>query len=624
MAKTGSAPARKKAPGRGGRRRGQGAKPLTADQRLSRSISLEGAKSELISENARALLEVTDTSPRRKLLAHLSDPEGIADPRLEAGWVASDGPWLAATVSRLCVQTIGRWKGLPLVFEGWQVRFVTDALSFEDGSTVGVSGLEVGEYLYGTALLGIPRKNGKTVTTAAAAVVKASPCDGEGRPEVLLAAGSREQTSPMFDSVCDFVNGSSLLRSVMVTSKTLVEVSANGGSIERLAGDGKLNHGRNPYFTAADELHGWTTPRQRENWAAITTADGARDDALLWAITTAGFNKATPLGDLFDQAYASPHRVDVEGMGDGGFVVLDRDARLCVHWYAIGPLTAMDDLAGWKRANPASWRTPERIRRDLAKKIDESTKRRLYGNAWTRSRSQWIRDAAWAELVDDELVEATLVEGARVAVAVDASLSHDLTAVSVAAPTGDGRVAVRCRTFSVRQDAPAHVYFAGDTIDLETVERYIAGGRLGHDPSAPWMEVLRDVVGDVVGTDLSEMFDVAIVGFDPRYFARSAQMLEKADLVMARYEPKGAETWSAVQSFYNLAVAGALVVESDGVLAAHVAAAAGEKTDKGWRVSKLAAAHPIDGLISSVIAVDLAIDGLEVEEEPEAWAAVWD
>lgn len=593
----------------GGRRAGQGRKPMTPEQRLATAIASRAANSELITEAVARLLEKTDLSPRRRLLHFRATGEGN-DPG-----VRTDGPWVAMVLELTCVQTIGRWKGLPLKLEGWQRAFLDDALSFDDA----------GEYLYGTSVLGIPRKNGKTTTTSGVAVVKASPCEGEGRPEVLLAAGSRLQAGPLFTTATDFVDGSALLRGVMVTSKSAIDCPANGGIVKTVAGDGKLNHGGNPYFTAADELHAWVTPRQRENWSALTTADGAREDALFWAITTAGYDRATVLGELYEQAYSSPFRVDVEGMGDGGFKVLDPDARLCVHWYAIGPKTELDDLDAWKRANPASWRTKERIRRDLAKRtIDEPTKRRLYGNLWTSARNVWIQDRVVAELTDAEAVAAALAPGSLVALAVDASLTHDTTAVSIAAPTDDGRIAVRVRVFSTRKDVPAHVYFSGSTIDLETVERYIAGAVLGYDADDPWMEVERDTAGDVVGVDLSELYRVAIVGYDPRYFNASAKKLENAGLTMARYEPQAKETWEAVQTFYNLSTGSGIALEGDPVLEAHIAAAAGEKRENGWKVAKLKASNPIDGLISSILAVDLAVDGLEEDEVVAPWAAVWD
>lgn len=566
----------------GGRREGAGAKPLTPAERLERARSKQARAKEELDERVEAFLELVELDPRRRLL------------RGEKVDVRTSGPWLADVIARTCVQTTGRFAGQPLVFEGFQRRWLDRALAFDDH----------GEYLFGTSLLGVPRKNGKTTSVAGVASIKVTPADGEGRPEVGIAAGSRLQTGPLFGHITDFVTGSPLLSSILVPSRAAIECPANGGTITTLAGDGKLNHGLNLYLLLADELHAWLTPRQVENWAALTTSDGAREDALVWALTTAGTDRRSILGQLFEQAWTSPHRVMVEAMGDGGFVVEDVDARLLVHWYAIGPKTPLDDVDGWKRANPASWRTPERIRRDLAKRtIDEGTKRRLYGNAWTSTRHAWIEERAWSALADRELVDATFAGRAAAAGGVDASLTHDTTAVAVAALTEDGRVALRARVFTTRDDVAAHRVFESSTIDILEVERHIAGSLLEPDAG--------------VDDDLATELELRIVGFDPRYFSRSAQLLEAAGLVVARYEPQGRETWDAVQGFYNAVSEGRIVHDGDAVLAAHVAACAGVKTDRGWKVSKLRASSPIDAVIACVFAHDLAIDGLELDDGDE-------
>lgn len=548
----------------GGRREGSGAKPLTPEQRIERAMSAQSQSSELMRVAVGELLKVTGMSPRRRLLLG------------ERVRVRSDGAWAAAFLEATCVQTIGRFAGKPLVLEKWQRDFFEDALAFDDE----------GRYLYGSVLLGIPRKNGKTTSVAGVAVVKLSPAEGEGKPIIPLAAGSKEQAGPLWDQVVDFVNGSRLLRALMVASKSEISSFANGGELFRVAGDGKLNHGLNPYFIPCDELHSWMTPRQRENFNALTTSDGAREDSQLFAISTAGFDLRTVMGELYTQAKASPAYRRMPSMGDGGFIVRDREARLLVHWYGISAKTRIDDIKAWKRANPASWRTPERIAEDLRKlTVDEPTKRRLYGNQWTSAKDVWIPADLW-EALGETGKRATFERGVTVALGVDASLNHDTTAVGMASWLPDGRIKVRSRVFSTRRDAPAHRYFEGSRIELGEVEAEIAGDPIGS------------------GGYLDE-FDVNGLGFDPRYFNRSAEDLEKAGVVTIEYSPGGISMWSAVQDFYNLCLDQMIVHDFDPVLEAHVAAAAGEKTERGWRVSKLKASSPIDGLISVILAVDV-------------------
>jgi phage terminase large subunit-like protein len=56
-----------------------------------------------------------------------------------------------------------------------------------------------------------------------------------------------------------------------------------------LSADDDSLDGLNPHFASVDELHAHKT---RGVWDVLETATGARDQSLLWAITTAGSNRA--------------------------------------------------------------------------------------------------------------------------------------------------------------------------------------------------------------------------------------------------------------------------------------------------------------------------------------------
>lgn len=524
-------------------------------------VSRDGLVAKAVGE----LIERVGLPPRRRLLSG----EDVQE--------RTDGPWLRAFMRELCVQSIGRYNGVPLDTYPAQQAFLDDSLSFDDE----------GRRLYSTAVWGIPRKNGKTTTCSGISTAMCSPAEGEGRPFVVLAAGSSGQALPLFEQTVDFVRGDELLRRLFLASKTSIECASNGGRIGRVAGDGKLNHGLNPYTLIADELHAWLTARQRENWAALTTADGARDDAINFVITTAGWDMRSILAALLEQARQSETFELRPEMGGGGFVVRDLEARLLVHWYAVAPGTGFDDLDEWKRANPAPWRTTERIGQDLAKRtIDEGTKRRLYGNEWTSARDVWIKRDVWSRLESRSECDDAFASGARVGVGVDASLNHDTTAVGSAVELEDGRIAVRAHVYSVRREIAAHTFFDGPRIELAKVEEYISD-------------------------DLAGEFNVLAVGFDPRYFMRSAETLDDEGLVTVKYEPQSREMWDAVQSFYNLVSQGRIVHDGDPVLAAHLDACAGVKTDRGWKLSKLLATMPIDAVIAVIFAVDLVANGID-------------
>lgn len=537
---------------------------------------IRGAEGLLLPADALALaLETVGLPPRRRLLAGESVTE------------RTDGGWLADFCREFCRQSIGRFSGQPLELYPEQRAFLDDALAFDDD----------GRRLYSMAAWFIPRKNGKSTTVAGVQLALGSPLEGEGKPLGIIAAGSREQAGPLFEQARDFALGHPVLRSLFDPLKLAITCSMNGGAIRRVAGDGKLNHGLNPYSVAIDELWSWLTPKQVENFNALTTADGARDDALTLAITTAGWDAYSILGQLWKQARESEFCEARAEMGGGGFVTRDPDARLLVHCYAIAEDAPLDDIAEWKRANPAPWRTEERIAQDLGRlTLDESAKRRLYGNGWTSARSVWIPADRVRGATDAEVVEATLVEDGtkRVSVAVDASLNHDTTAVAWAAPTDDGRIAVRARVFSTRTEVPHHELHDGGRIRLAVVESFIAGSALELDEHE-----LRD-------DELAQAFVLEAVGYDPRYFNRSAESLSEAGLDMVVYEPFSQPMRQAIQDFYSDMLDGRIVLDGDPVIAAHLNATAGTRTERGWKIEKLKAAAPIDAVPAIVMAVALA------------------
>ena len=138
---------------------------------------------------------------------------------------------------------------------------------------------EHGRRLNTRAGLIIPRKNRKTTGCSLLSLYMGSPADCEHRPRVVQAAGSLAQASKLFETTKGFVDdpqyGSPDLTELFVPLETRIECPSIAGKIFRVAGDGDLNHSLDPHVVAADELHTWKSPKQRENWRALTTAGGA-------------------------------------------------------------------------------------------------------------------------------------------------------------------------------------------------------------------------------------------------------------------------------------------------------------------------------------------------------------
>lgn len=484
----------------------------------------------------------------------------------------------------------GPEPGSPVELEPFQREFFDEALAVEDGRRV-----------YSTAALVIPRKNGKTTIAAALALYLASPADGEERPEVYLAAGSKKQAGQLFDHAKAFIDdrryGSAGLRAMFEPLRMELRCPLTGGKVERVAGDGDNNHSLGPHAVIPDELHTWKTPKQRENWKAMTTGDGNRLDPLVLAISTEGEGEDNELAGLLARVEDDPG-TEKEPRRPGLTVLRNRDSGILIYVYAVSKHATLEDLDEFVDANPAPWRTRERIARDLANpRNDAATKLRLYGNKRASRKERWISDEDWDAARDPHAGQ--VADGSDVCVAVDVGLTSDSTAVAWATVLDDGRIAVNCRVFAAKEEIPHHSFHPG-RIDLDAVEAFIAGvvlegGRRGtffYDADD------RDAAA------LAERFQIDELAYDPRFFEKSAQNLDEAGLETVPLWQNSQPMADAYQAFYDAVVRDrSLVHDGDPVLAAHVANAAGVKTERGWKVSKLKSGGKIDALVACVMAV---------------------
>jgi phage terminase large subunit-like protein len=550
------------------------------------------------------LVDRIGETPRRRLLAWLEWERAAADGRVAApsGRPAfprpterTDGEHFAA-FCRLLRHTKGSFAGRPFELEAWEREFCGELLRFDDQ----------GRRVYRIGLLGIPRKNGKTTLVAAIALYLGSPCEAEPEPEVLLTAGSKDQAGPLFKQAARFIEkGDPVLEHDFdPLATTILRRDGSAGTIVRLSSDGKLHHGANPNGTAVDELHAWITPKQVEMWAALTTAEGARDDPVMAVITTAGHNLETILGELYRAARESPLVELRPEFGAGGFEMRDPEAGMLVQWYgvdaqtvtAVEPELRFTDPEAWAQlvdafvaANPAEHRSRARLERDLIdRRQDGPTKIRLYGNGWTTAKARWISDVDWYRARELELeagptqerlldeLEAVAEQGYAAAVGVDAARTRDTSAVGWCWKDDEGLYHVRARVWSVRRDAPAHVHVDGRRIRNGELRDFIRG------PIASRVPVLG-------------------VFYDERFFSSEADELDDDGFVVVEMHQGQVEMETAWNAFYD-DVPELVRHPADHVLTAHVQAAAGEKAERGWRVRKLRATSPIDALAAVVMA----------------------
>lgn len=586
-----------KSPGRGGRREGAGGKPLSAEAKHARNLRASGIETEWAVDPVEAMVELIGLSPRvagmRPDLAerfeivsageHLARFSRVFCRYNQLGEVAEDGPRL----------------GDPVEFESFEQEFFDEALSCD----------ALGRRIYKRAGEIIGRKNRKTTKAGILSLYFGSPADGEHRPLVIQAAGVRDQAGKLYEATKAFIDdpqyGSAPLRRLFLPSLTKIICTSIAGEIRRVAGDGDNNMSLDPHVVVMDELHTWKTPKQRENLKALTTAQGGRLDPFVLFITTEGDGDENELALLMERIESSD-ATEVENRRPGLTIFRNREAGLLVFRYAApervgGRPTTVRDVEMIKLANPAPWRTLERLAEDLADPMnDDVTKLRLYGNIRGQGAGRWISDEAWRDCFDPEEIP----DGAEVVLGVDAARTRDTTALGIAWRNDDGKILTRGRVWSCRAGNPAHVLVPGGRLDNNDVRNFI-----------------RDVV--------MVRWQPVLLFYDERYFDTQANDLSEDGLTVVEMHQGKAEMIAAWDGFYDLIHAGetpglghrAIDDEIvDPVIREHVKKALGLKTERGWKVSKK------DGVIDGLAAKVMATYGAEHLDEfvvSKPWAARW-
>ena len=228
------------------------------------------------------------------------------------------------------------------------------------------------------ALVGLPRKNGKS-TLGAALALYALVALGEPGAQVYSCAGDRTQASIVFNEAKRMVQAEPDLANKIRVQRWHLEGPRN--SIYRvLSADAQLQQGLNPSFVIFDEVH---VQPNRDLWDAMVLGMGARKTPMIVGITTAGWDQTTLAWDLYERGkrgefffwWAEPQ---------------DKDAD----WL---------DPKVWAEVNPAmgDFLFAEALSED-AKITPESSFRRFHLNQWTSTHSAWLPHGAWASVERDQ------------------------------------------------------------------------------------------------------------------------------------------------------------------------------------------------------------------------------
>ena len=287
---------------------------------------------------------------------------------------------------------------------------------------------EAGGYVARTALIGMPRKNGKSALSSAAIALYSLIAEGVQGAEIIVAAAEKEQARIVFGEARRMVETSELADEVTLYRDSIF-VPSSKSVLRVVSAEAYSKEGLNPSRVIIDELH---AHRDRTLFDVLSLAMGNRGSlAQLVAITTAGLRTDVSGQDsVAYQLYQYGKKVASGEVVDPSFFMAwweapaEADYKSRDTWQVANP--GFDDLVAESDFASAVLRTPEH----------EFRTKRL--NQWVNVKNAWLPAGAWEDLADESV---RLEPGDEYYLGFDGSWKNDSTSlICVIMPRFDGDV----------------------------------------------------------------------------------------------------------------------------------------------------------------------------------------
>jgi phage terminase large subunit-like protein len=308
-----------------------------------------------------------------------------ASPRLSAD---TDGPRAAAFIETFGKVLKGEQAGQPVTLRPWQRELLDGALELD----------EDGRWRHRTGLIGIARKNGKSLLGSALGLYGLV-ASGEQGAEVYSCAGTRAQAGIVFDEAKKMVARDPDLSEALKVYKTAIEFPQTGSVWRVLSAEAFSAEGLNPYLVIFDEVHvqpDWSL------WEVMTQGSATRPSALTLGITTAGHDRESMCYRLYEHG-----RKVVSGEVE--------DPSFFFRWWEpADPDADYREPSSWAEGNPGLGdfqhvRDFQAAALQAEEQGRENAFRRYRLNQWTSSEDAWLPWGAWDRCAD--AARAGLVAG---------------------------------------------------------------------------------------------------------------------------------------------------------------------------------------------------------------------
>ncbi|WP_170019200.1 terminase TerL endonuclease subunit [Campylobacter sp. RM16190] len=318
----------------------------------------------------------------------------------------------------LLKHTTGRYAGVKFQLLPFQIEFIIDVIATYRKDTK--------TRRYQTALLFLPRKNGKTELIAAILLFFLF-IDAEQGKEIYCAANETEQAKIIFNATITMLKQNISLIKKSKIFKSTKTIEKNGeflDFVKVLTANADTKDGLKPYVFVYDELH---AAKDGELWRVLEEGQINRDSPLAFIISTAGYNLQGVMKQKYD--YAKQAKAGI--IEDDSFysMIFEADPG---KW---------QDENEWVKANPALGYGVKlenlriRYKKALSSGEEEMAFKTKHLNIWCNSSTSWINDAVWQNNIHQGFNDSDF-RGVNCYAGLDLSSTTDITAYVVICELG--------------------------------------------------------------------------------------------------------------------------------------------------------------------------------------------
>ena len=485
----------------------------------------------------------------------------------------------------------GEWAGQVFAPELWEQFILGVTFGWVDKGT----GFRRFRYAY----IEIAKKNGKTFMAIVVVCILAL-VDGEAGAEVYCLAAAKDQVKrTIWPELKKTIAASPDLSASLHVLADNISSLSTGSKIELLPSTAQAIDGINVHGAIVDELH---RHKKREAWDVATGGTASRRQPLVFAITTAGYDKRT----VCWEQHRRSTRI-LEGAIDGD-----------QHFAYIATIDEGDDVFDpsiWPKANPNLGISVKRdyLKHELEAAADSPAQLnkvlRLHFDVWTEQEDRLIPMDAYAaaewdpETFGEEDLEMRYCYGG-----FDLAARYDTTSLALLFPPQDGDELWRSLTwFWIPKER------IGQRVERDQVpyDRWAADG---------WLYTTE---GDVVDHDqieadireIAERFEILELGFDPWHAQGLCNRLVASGLQMLEIPQTFRNFADPTEEYLAMLRAKRLSVEPNPVTRWQAGNVAAIQDPQGNLMPhKGKSSERIDGIVAGLIALAVALRA-EGEEE---------